>query len=95
VLVVWFLPDALTRARLLVRAGSMLAYLRNWPPSAIDPLVAFTREALQGNLGQRIAEQQQRVPAGEPLLVWTATPFLLDFTRNPIIDVDIGGVATP
>lgn len=95
VLAAWFVPDAISRANLLIRTGSMLAYLRSWPPSAIDVLVKFDREALRGNLQQRIAEQQGRVPAGEPVLVWTAAPFLLNFTRNPIVDADIGGLSTP
>jgi hypothetical protein len=95
VLVVWFAPDALTRARFVVRTGSMLAFLRTWTTDQTAALIAFNHEALQGDLRQRIAEQQQRVPAGEPLLVWTAAPFLLDFTRNPITDIDIGGIATP
>jgi hypothetical protein len=93
--VIWFVPDALTRAQGLARTGSMLAYLRSWTVSQTVSLLAFDHEALEGDLGHQIAAQQQRVPAGEPLLVWTAAPFLFNFTRNPIIDIDIGGTATP
>jgi hypothetical protein len=96
VLVVWSVPDFLSRCRLLDRTGSMLAYVRNWSADATDMVLATNRERLQQpSLAQHFAEMQLQVPAGEPLLAWIETPFLLDFARNPIIDVDVAGLANP
>lgn len=97
ILAVAFASDFWARARLLARTGTMLAYVRNWPSEGTSALLTASSEMLQprGPLAHQLAELQQKVPAGEPLLVWSTAPFLLDFARNPIIDVDIGGVANP
>lgn len=91
----WFAPNAVQRARLLADNGTMLAYLASAPPTAIEHAIDFETVALYGDRSQELAELQRRVPAGAPLLVWNATPFLLDFARNPIIDVDLAGFGTP
>jgi hypothetical protein len=97
ILAVCFVSDFSTRASQLVRTGTMLSYVRNWPPDGTSALLATSSEMLQpqGPLARKLAELQHAVPAGEPLLVWISAPFLLNFARNPIIDVDIGGVANP
>lgn len=94
-LILLVLPDALIRGKLLIQNGSMLGYQRSWSPVTIERMQNLARDALQGDLGKRINAIQALVPAHEPLLVWIATPFLLDFNRNPILDVDIGGISTP
>jgi hypothetical protein len=33
-----------------------------------------------------IKSLQSTIPAGEPILAWLSAPFLLDFSRNPIMD---------
>lgn len=94
-LILLVLPDALIRGQLLIKNGSMLGYQRGWSPRAIEQMQNLAHNALHEDLGKRISEIQALVPEHEPLLVWIATPFLLDFKRNPIIDVDIGGISTP
>jgi hypothetical protein len=89
-----FAPAFLNRCDLLFRTGSMVAFLRSWP--SVDALIANSRDMLERpTVRQRMTALQANVPAGEPLLVWIEAPFLLDFARNPIIDADIGGLATP
>lgn len=94
-LILLALPDALIRGKLLIQNGSMLGYQRGWYPVTIERMQNLARDALQGDLGNRIHAIQALVPEHEPLLAWIATPFLLDFNRNPILDVDIGGISTP
>jgi hypothetical protein len=95
VVVIWFAPDAWQRARSLIQSGTMLAYLQNWPEEGSNLLFAASHEMLDGTMQQRLNALQSRIPEGDPLLVWISAPFLLNFARNPIIDVDIGGTATP
>lgn len=42
-----------------------------------------------------IHKMQDLVPAGRPLAVWINAPIYLDVRRNPIIDMDSAGLATP
>ncbi len=93
-LVVLFLPDAFLRGRSLLRNGTMLAYLPDYPEDA-QKLVAYGQEIFQRSTKQEIARFQEKVPKGEPILAWTSAPFLLDFARNPIVDIDLAGTATP
>jgi hypothetical protein len=94
-IVIWFLPSAYQRARLLHNSGSMLAYLQWWSPTDIEQAVRFDQNAFDRSERQRWSAVQQFVPPGEPLLAWIAEPFALDFARNPIIDVDLSGLGTP
>ncbi len=61
-----------------------------------DPeYVTYNERILQGPERRFVRDLQQRVPAGETILVWINTPFYLDYRRNPIIDIDTAGVAVP
>jgi hypothetical protein len=96
VLAIWSVPDFLSRYQLLVRTSSILAFLRAWKAEPTEQFLAMSREILQQPATARhLAELQQQTPAGEPLLAWIETPFLLDFRRNPIIDADLAGLANP
>jgi hypothetical protein len=93
--VIWFLPSAYQRAKLVVDRGSMLAYLQVWTPTGVDDARSFDHSALDGFDQEKLLAVQRLVPPGQPLLAWIATPFALDFARNPIIDVDLAGLGTP
>ena len=95
IVVIWFMPDAWLRARSLVQNGTMLAYLKNWTEEERNSLISESHEMFYGPMRQRINDLQERVPKGDRLLVWINAPFLLDFVRNPLIDIDIAGTATP
>jgi len=43
----------------------------------------------------RIRKMQNMVPKGATLVAWVNAPFDLDLKRNPIIDMDSAGLATP
>jgi hypothetical protein len=96
ILAFWSVPGFLVRCHYLFRTGSMLAYLRNSEADAAGSLVVTVRDMIEKPvLSQKLAEMQRQVPAGEPLVAWIETPFLLDYSRNPIIDADLAGLANP
>jgi hypothetical protein len=94
-LIAFFAPAAWIRYDFLLRSGAMLSYLRNWPAQSREGLLAASKSLLDGSVARQLTEWQQHVPEREPILVWHSAPFLLDFTRNPIVDVDIGGIPNP
>lgn len=94
-LVLSFLPDLWVRFEVWSRTGSMLAYLRSLDADQIAAFLTFNREILDEARAEQVKEMQERVPEGEPLLVWTSAPFLMNFSRNPIVDADIAGLSNP
>jgi len=72
-------------------AGSVLAfsdYART--PEYLD----YNRQVLDGTMGERVAAIQSIVPAGEPFIGWINAPFLFDYARNPVVDIDQAGLTT-
>lgn len=55
----------------------------------------YNRRVLHGPEQQFVKALQEKVPAGEPILVWINTPFYLDYRRNRIIDIDTAGIGVP
>lgn len=61
-----------------------------------DPdYLEYNRNVLAGSESRDVKALQDRVPAGEPILTWTDTPFYLDYRRNRIYDIDTAGIALP
>ena len=61
-----------------------------------DPeYLAYNRNVLAGPESRGVKALQNRVPAGEPILTWTNTPFYFDYRRNRIYDIDTAGIAVP
>jgi hypothetical protein len=56
---------------------------RSVPPQAEPPVA------------QAYHHLQNTVPAGEPILVMLDQPYFLDFARNPILNLDMPGTASP
>jgi hypothetical protein len=72
--------------------GSILGF----PALATDPdYLRYNHDVLYGPMRQRVAVAQAAVPRGAPILAWINTPFLLDFRRNPIADLEPAGLVTP
>ena len=88
----WAAPEAAGRAGRLARDGSMLAYLPSKSPETLGRFRAFDRSVLGGELRESVATAQRLVPPGETILVWHSAPFLLDFARNPIVDLNPSGL---
>jgi hypothetical protein len=61
-----------------------------------DPeYLEYNQRVLRGSERQDVKALQERVPAGEPILVWTTTPFYFGYRRNRIIDIDTAGIGVP
>jgi hypothetical protein len=91
-LVAFFTPATIVRDQRAVRYGSILEFA----PLATSPNYGpYIQSSLSSEAHQQIAKYQDTVPAGEPLFIWINTPYWLDYRRNPIIDVDTAGTATP
>lgn len=87
-----FFPSLKTRVLQAIEFGNVLAFrtLATHP----DYITYNTRTfAPDGIAAQRAI--QNLIPAGATILAWTARPFLLDYSRNQIYDVNPGGLNAP
>jgi hypothetical protein len=50
---------------------------------------------MSDDMAGRIRKMQTMVPEGATLVAWINSPFNLDQKRNPIVDIDSAGLATP
>jgi hypothetical protein len=86
-----FAPSFVDRYRQAVRTGSILAFSRfAQRPDYRDS----NREALSDSRAETLRGLQALIPAGEPFVAWISTPFHLDFSRNPVLDVEPAGLTT-
>ena len=87
-----FGPSLRTRIHWAVSSHSVSSY----PWLALEPdYIEYSQNVMYGSEGSTVKALQERIPAGEPILVWVNTPFYFDYTRNRIIDIDPAGVGTP
>jgi hypothetical protein len=87
-----FAPSGIARYQEAVDSGSILAYTG----MATHPeYIRYNQVCLSPETAQRIRALQEKVPAGEPILVWIDTPFHIDFARNPIMDLTVNGLVNP
>jgi len=86
-----FVPGAIARYRQARRYGSILEFRALADsPNYLD----YMSFALSDAPRRQVAGFQQKVPQGEPLFAWINMPYLLDYGRNSIVDVDIAGLGT-
>ncbi len=85
-------PDLRLRLTRVVEQGTQFAVTKL---AASERYRDYNRLKLHPGAGKRIRAIQQRIPEGEPIIAWINAPFLLDYRRNPIIDVDNAGLNTP
>lgn len=92
IIVAFFSPSLDTRIRQAVNMGSILSfpYL-----AGSEPYLRYNQYILSGVARKKVRSIQNRVPASVPVIAWINAPFHLDYRRNPIVDVDIAGLATP
>ncbi|NTW15890.1 MAG: hypothetical protein HGA41_00290 [Syntrophaceae bacterium] len=80
------------RVQQALRSGNILAFFPGLSLSASQKYLEYNDEVLYGDASMRIATAQNKVPAGQPIIAWVATPFYLDYRRNVIFDVDNSGL---
>jgi hypothetical protein len=81
-----------TRVTNAVRTHSLASY--SWLVEDPDYL-AYNKRVLSGQERDHVRALQEKIPAGEPILVWTNTPFYFDYRRNRIFDIDTAGIGLP
>jgi len=84
-----FAPALRDRYRQAVQLRSMLAF-----PSQRNPVYrAYLRDVFTAATAEKVARLQSLIPPGEPFVAWIGLPHLLDYRRNPVLDVDPAGLA--
>jgi hypothetical protein len=78
----------------LINYRSALAYLHR-RTAAIPRSYEAMGPVLEGKATAQVREFQGMIPKRETLLVWTETPFLLDYRRNRILDMNVAGMSQP
>jgi hypothetical protein len=87
-----FGPSLLTRVGAEISTHSAASY--SWLTT--DPeYLEYNQRVLTGRERRDVKALQEGVPAGEPILTWTTTPFYFDYRRNRIIDIDTAGIGVP
>jgi hypothetical protein len=76
----------------LLHQGTQLAYLHHRHSAQLSREQAYDEAVFDGSLMSDMRHLQEEFPPGETILAWTATPFLLDYHRDNIIDVNIAGM---
>jgi hypothetical protein len=79
----------------LLHQRSELAYLHKWRPAALNRNREFQERVLDGALTAEVQRLQEEIPPGRTILAWTGTPFLLDYGRNHVIDMNVAGLDQP
>jgi hypothetical protein len=90
-LVTLFVPAAVARGRRAVHYGSIFQF----GMVTTADYRSYIQFSLSNEAHTQIAKYQDAVPASQPLFAWINTPYWLDYRRNPIVDVDTAGTATP
>jgi hypothetical protein len=92
VIIALFAPSSPARYEKAVKYGTILEFSKLATMPEYGPYIQFS---LSAGAQEQAAQYQSQVPVGAPILVWIDRPYLLDFRRNPIIDVDTAGTGTP
>jgi hypothetical protein len=88
-IIIIFSGNLISRIRKGYEIGTILAFPVN------SAFIEYNKEVIQGNAKSKIAEAQDAIPAGEPIVAWINTPFLLDYRRNVIYDAERSGISSP
>ncbi len=94
VLIALFFPTAVERVKSEIERGSSMSFLPRFGDDKIAELRVFDDAVLHGPVAEEIQAFQSRIPPGEKIIAWTEMPFLLDYARNPIAEINDGGLAT-
>jgi hypothetical protein len=80
------------RAKQALTYGSVLSFNK----VAKDPkYLTYNHYALSADAKKNVQKAQQIIPQGEAVAAWTPLAFHLDYGRNPIVDIDPAGLASP
>lgn len=88
-----FAASVRDRVGSLVHQRAQLAYIQSWRPALMKGNVDYEQDALEGPLRAHLQALQAKIPPGEAFLAWTVTPFLLDYRRNEVVDMNMAGMS--
>ena len=85
-----FYGPLVNRIEQAAKSGSMLSF-----PNATHPgSIIYSRYAVSEQAKRAVSDVQRLVPEGETLVAWISLPFLLDYGRNRIFDVEPAGLGS-
>ncbi|HYB10080.1 MAG TPA: hypothetical protein VEJ16_10450 [Alphaproteobacteria bacterium] len=80
------------RVEQVLSTGTILAFRA----TATSPhFLAYSEDVLHGSTMAKIERLQALIPEHESAMAWIGAPFYLDFRRNTIYDVELGGLVNP
>jgi hypothetical protein len=80
------------RAEQAFSTGTILAFRA----TATSPaFLAYSESVLHGSTKAKVERLQALIPEHETAMAWIGAPFYLDFRRNKIYDVELGGLVNP
>ena len=94
VLLALFFQTTIRRFEIQARHHSHLSYLKNYNEPSLRAYEASQNAILHEPMVGEIRRLQEKIPVGSSILVWIEAPFLLDYTRNDIVDVNESGLGT-
>jgi len=84
-----FFPSFFDRMDFLFEYGHQVSFR----PFSITPAyLNYCEKIVHPDTHDTVRQFQNIVPPGEPVIVWIDMPFWLDYSRNPIYDVDVAGL---
>ncbi len=91
-IIISFSSSLMDRIHQGYNSGSILAF--SWLATD-SKYIGYSQEVIHGNTHSRVITAQKYVPAGQAVVAWISTSFLLDYKRNTIYDAERSGIATP
>jgi hypothetical protein len=87
-----FLPHYLKRITQSYECGSQLSFTTF---ACSDDYIKYNNQILKEEKKILVQELQKNIPEKKTIMAWINAPFYLDFKRNEIIDISIGGFDNP
>ena len=85
------IPQYIEQLKSSYNCGSKLSF----DIACTNKYVNYNQIVLEGKRKQLTQNWQEYIPKGEKIMAWINTPFLLDFKRNDIHEITIGGFNNP
>ena len=92
VLSINFLPHYINRTNQSYKCGSQLSFTSF---ACSKDFLNYNREVFKKEKKLSVQKLQKNIPEKKAVMAWINTPFYLDFKRNEIIDISIGGFDNP
>ncbi len=87
-----FSVSTINRANQAIRYRTGLSFLYFSQPALIEGYLHYNRTTLSPFSKRLFRNMQYKVPEGETILSYVAASMHYDFARNPVMDVDMGGL---